>query len=282
MADEFDSCGTAVNMAVRDKPLSGSVQDSLKKRIEKTPVAERPRRLSDAAVLTLDGYGTLVDRESGIVAALMPWLNDAGVTAGRGEIIRAFNQAERTHLEPGVRYRDVLRSVHDKVAEFFGVKPDRQAAETFAGSMGRWPVHADAAEALAYLKQHFQLVVLTNADHASIAETAETLGVEFDAVYTAEEAGSYKPSTGLFTYLLERLGEAGIGKHQTLHVAGSIRFDHVPAKRLGMSTCWIHRKHAEQRLNKAQRLGINIHPDFRFSTLGALAEAHWMEVGRPA
>jgi 2-haloacid dehalogenase/putative hydrolase of the HAD superfamily len=175
-------------------------------------------------------------------------------------------------------YRDVLVRVHDTMAEFFGVDRDQKAASEFAASIGRWPVHPEAPAALAYLKQHFQLVVVTNADHASFDMANEALGVEFDAVYTAEDAGCYKPSTGAFIHLLKRLGEGGIEKRKVLHVAGSIRFDHVPAKRLGMNTCWIHRKHGQQRLAQAHRRGLDVHPDFRFRTLGGLADAHWAEV----
>lgn len=234
-------------------------------------------RLGDASVLTLDGYGTMVDRESGVITALMPWLHDVGVTAGRGEILRAFGQAERANLKPGRRYRDVLTLVHDALADFFGVTPDRKAAEDFAASIGRWPVHPDVPEALDYLKQHFQLVVVTNADHADFAVTNEALGVEFDAVYTAEDAGSYKPSTAVFSYLLSRLEEAEIDKRSVLHVAGSIRFDHVPAKRLGMNTCWIQRDDGKRRLAHAKKRGLDVHPDFRFKDLAALAEAHARE-----
>ena len=241
-------------------------------------VAERPLRLSDAAVLTLDGYGTLVDRETGIVSALMPWLHDVGVSAGRSEILRAFGQAERANLRPGMTYRDVLILVHYKLAEFFGVDVDRSAAEEFAGSIVRWPVHPDAPAALAYLKQHFQLVVLTNADHAAFDATNESLGVEFDAVYTAEDTGTFKPSTGMFSFLLDRLEESGIEKRRVLHAAGSIRYDHVPAKRLGMNTCWIHRKHGPERSSETHKRGLDVHPDFRFRTLGGLADAHWAEV----
>ncbi len=282
MTGELETCfyGSTSDTALRERLSNVVVERRPASRDQNRTVAERPKRLSDAAVLTFDGYGTLVDRESGIVAAIMPWLRDVGVTAGRGEIIRAFTQAERACLTPGIPYRDVLMMVHDMVAEFFGVAPDRDAARAFSGSIGQWPIHPDAAAALNYLKQHVQLVVLTNADHASFAITNEALGVEFDAVYTAEDAGSYKPGTGPFSYLLDRLDEAGIGKHQILHVAGSIRFDHVPAKRLGMTTCWIQRKHGEQRMAKVRRLGIDVHPDFRFSTLGALADAHWLEAGR--
>ena len=280
MVGDVDVCfyGSTSNNAVTEKPLTEATETEGYALRKHGACAERPRRLSDASVLTLDGYGTLVDRDSGIITALMPWLHDVGVTAGRSEILRAFAQAERANLFPGVSYRDVLIRVHDQLADFFGVAADRKAAEEFAGSIGRWPVHPDAPAALAHLKQHFQLVVLTNADHASFDLTNEVLGVEFDAVYTAEDAGVYKPYTGMFSFLLNKLQEAGIEKRRVMHVAGSLRFDHVPAKRLAMNTCWIHRKHGPIRPDDAQKRGLDVHPDFRFRTLGGLADAHWAEV----
>ncbi|MGI9498738.1 MAG: HAD family hydrolase [Geminicoccaceae bacterium] len=282
MVGDPDICfyGSTSDCAVVEKPSARVAERRATTPAVQSTCVERPRRLSDAAVLTLDGYGTLVDRESGIISALMPWLNDVGVTAERGEILRAFAQAERANMIPGVSYRDVLIRVHDGLAEFFGVAPDQKAAEEFASSIGRWPLHPDAPAALAYLKQHFQLVVLTNADHAAFDVTNEALGVEFDAVYTAEDAGAYKPSTAMFAFLLNKLDEAGIERRRVMHVAGSIQFDHVPAKRLAMNTCWIHRKDGQQRLAEAHKRGFDIRPDFRFRTLGGLADAHWAETCR--
>lgn len=276
MNGELDVCfyGSTSTATVHEKPLTPTSD----MRSLDGPVVERPRRLGDASVLSFDVYGTLVDRESGIISALMPWLHDVGVTAGRSEILRAFYLAERAALAPGTSYRDVLIQAHDAIADFFGVAASRKAAKAFAGSIGQWPVHPDARAALAYLRQHFQLVVLTNTDHAAFDITNQALGVEFDAVYTGEDAGTFKPSTGMFAFLLNRLGDAGIDKRQLLHVAGSIRFDHVPAKRLAMSTCWIHRKRSAERLASIRKHGVNVHPDFRFRTLGGLADAHWAEL----
>lgn len=280
MVGEMDVCfyGSTSGSSVAEKRLTGIVERQRTNTNIQAPVGERPRRLNDAAVLTLDGYGTLVDRENGVIGALMPWLHDVGVTAGHGEILRVFAQAEQANLMPGISYRDVLVRVHDTLAEFFGVNRNPTAAEDFASSIGRWPIQPDAPAALAYLKQHFQLVVLTNADHAAFDATNEALGIEFDAVYTAEDTGTFKPDTGMFNYLLNKFEEVGIEKRQVLHVAGSIRFDHVPAKRLAMNTCWIHRKNGAERLAKAHKRGLDVHPDFRFRTLGGLADAHWAEV----
>jgi 2-haloalkanoic acid dehalogenase type II len=252
------------------------------------PAAARPttfeqeakRRLRDYSVLTLDCYGTLVDRDTGIINALMPSLNDAGVTAGRGEILRAFSQAERARLvtAPGICYRDLLIDIHDSLAQFFEIESDAKAAEAFARSIKDWPVHPDVPAALAYLKQHYRLVVLTNVDHQSFKMTNKVLGVEFDAVYTAEDIGTYKPSMRSFDYLLSRLAKLDIARERVLHVAGSLRFDHVPAKRRGMSTCWIHRPHGRSKMKASTTKGIDVNPDFYFESLTALTDAHRAEI----
>jgi 2-haloalkanoic acid dehalogenase type II len=192
-----------------DRPVQYSNQTRPAAARPTTFEQEAKRRLRDYSVLTLDCYGTLVDRDTGIINALMPSLNDAGVTAGRGEILRAFSQAERARLvtAPGICYRDLLIDIHDSLARFFEIESDAKAAEAFARSIKDWPVHPDVPAALAYLKQHYRLVVLTNVDHQSFKMTNKVLGGEFDAVYTAEDIGTYKPSMRSFDYLLSRLAK---------------------------------------------------------------------------
>lgn len=67
----------------------------------------------------------------------------------------------------------------------------------------------------------------------------------FDAVYTAEEIGSYKPARSNFEYLFRRgRDELGVDTPpgtELLHVARSLRVDHSAAKALGFSSCWISR-----------------------------------------
>jgi len=48
-------------------------------------------------------------------------------------------------------------------------------------------------------------VILSNVDNESFSFSNRKLGVEFDAIYTAEDIGSYKPSLRNFEYMLEKL-----------------------------------------------------------------------------
>jgi 2-haloalkanoic acid dehalogenase type II len=238
-------------------------------------------RLSEFQILTFDCYGTLIDWETGIGAAIGRWLESQGVSATRDELLAAFAAAEAPQQQttPDLRYPELLARVHTATAKRFGVAPDAAAAQAFGRSVRDWPAFADSAEALAYLKQHYRLVILSNVDRASFAHSARRLGVEFDAVYTAEDIGSYKPDARNFEYMLARLAEQGIAREQILHTAESLYHDHIPAKRFGLATCWIHRRAGQVGHGATRPPEADVTPDFRFATLGEMAAAHRAEVG---
>jgi 2-haloacid dehalogenase len=235
--------------------------------------------LSDFKVLTFDCYGTLIDWETGICAAIGPWLERHGVSATREQILAAFAEAEAPQqtATPDLRYPELLARVHGAMAERFGVAPDPAAARAFGRSIGDWPAFPDSAAALAYLKQHYRLVILSNVDRASFAHSARKLGVAFDAAYTAEDIGSYKPDLRNFEYMLARLTEQGIAREQILHTAQSLYHDHIPAKRFGLATCWIHRRDGQSGHGATRPPEVDVIPDFRFATLGEMAAAHRAE-----
>ena len=65
------------------------------------------------------------------------------------------------------------------------------------------------------------------------------LGIKFDNVITAEQAGSYKPSLNNFYFALSKLG---VDKSEVLHIAQSVYHDHVPAKKIGIAGVRVNRK----------------------------------------
>ena len=238
-------------------------------------------RLGDFSVLTFDCYGTLIDWETGICEAVQPWLERRGASAPREQILVAFARAEAPQqaATPDLRYPELLARAHAVMAEQLGVAPDAEAAAAFGRSVGDWPAFPDSAEALAYLKRHFQLVILSNVDRASFARSKENLGVAFDTVYTAEDVGSYKPDPRNFEYMLAQLAARGIARSDILHTAESLYHDHLPAKRLGLATCWIHRRAGKAGHGATRAPEDEVRPDFRFATLGEMVEAHRAETG---
>jgi 2-haloalkanoic acid dehalogenase type II len=240
-------------------------------------------KLSDFDVLTFDCYGTLIDWETGICAAIGPWLERQGLTATPEQILAAFAAAEAPQQEatPGMPYPELLARAHAAVAAHFGIAPDADAAAAFGHSIEHWPPFPDSADALAYLKRHYRLVVLSNVDRASFAHSARRLGVAFDAVYTAEDIGAYKPDPRNFEYMLARLAAQGIGREQILHTAESLYHDHIPARRFGLATCWIHRRAGRSGHGATRAPDVEVRPDFRFATLAEMADAHQAERSSP-
>ncbi|MEM7021004.1 MAG: haloacid dehalogenase type II [Pseudomonadota bacterium] len=238
-------------------------------------------RLSDHSVLTFDCYGTLIDWETGITDALAPWLARAGLSPERDEILEAFARAEAAQeaAAPGMLYPQILARVHSSIAEDFKIASDPRDAAAFGASVKHWPAFPDSADALAYLKQHFKLVILSNIDRASFAHSNAKLAVQFDAIYTAQDIGSYKPDPRNFTYLLDHLKDLGLEKDRILHTAESLHHDHIPGKAAGLHTCWIHRRAGKRGHGATSIPDQEVRPDFRFESMAAMAEAHRDELG---
>lgn len=236
-------------------------------------------QVSDFKALSFDCYGTLIDWESGLGDGLQTLQQRSGATMK--ELIDAYGTIEHQVEEefPQLRYSELLEKVHQRLSRRFGIEIDPADARAFGQSVGDWPAFPDTVEALRYLKRHFKLIILSNVDRASFARSNRQLGVEFDHVFTAEEIGSYKPALRNFEYLLERTGEAGIAKSELLHTAQSLFHDHVPANRMGIASAWIDRRHGQTGSGATVVPDPMPHFDFRFTSLGELAEAHRAERG---
>ena len=238
-------------------------------------------KLTDFKVLTFDCYGTLIDWERGMIAALAPLTARAGGGLSCDDILAAHARHESAQQlwTPARRYSELLAVVYKRLAEEWGVSAGWEEALVYGRSIKDWPAFADSAAALQYLKRHYKLVILSNVDNESFAFSNAKLQVAFDAVYTAEDIGSYKPSARNFGYMLEKLASLGVERRDILHTAESLFHDHEPAKQLGLATCWIHRRHAEGGFGATMRPSGEPRVDFRFTSMAELAEAHRRALG---
>jgi 2-haloacid dehalogenase len=214
--------------------------------------------------LTFDCYGTLIDWETGIADALRPI---AAGAAGDDELLEAFGRHEAA-LEAGPyrSYRDVLAGALRGVAAELGFEPSDADVAAFSGSVGDWPAFPDSADALAALKERYRIGVITNCDDDLFALSNRRLGVEFDWVITAQQAGGYKPRHENFTFAFERID---VPRERILHVAQSLFHDHVPAKALGMTTVWIDRR--QGRAGSGATLPAEVRPDLTLPDLRSFA-----------
>ena len=232
-------------------------------------------KLTDFRALTFDCYGTLIDWESGMIAALEPLARRASSKLSRDGILEAHARHESAQQAqtPAKLYRDLLAVVYRRLAEEWGVSASWSECAAYGRSVKDWPPFGDTVAALEILKRRYKLVILSNIDNESFAASNEKLGVAFDAIYTAEDCGSYKPSPRNFEYMLAKLTTLGIEKHDILHTAESLFHDHVPAKRLGLASCWIHRRHAQAGFGATVNPGETPKVDFRFDSLADMVKA---------
>jgi 2-haloacid dehalogenase len=191
-------------------------------------------------VLTFDCYGTLIDWEAGILAGLRAPLAAHGIDEADEQLLESFARHEaQTEAGPYRPYREVLGEVLAAMLEERGAQASADERATFGGSVADWPAFADSPAALARLHERFKLGVITNCDDDLFAASEGRLGVSFDWVVTAQQARRYKPNPRGFELMFERVG---LPPARILHVAQSLFHDHVPAKRLGLSTIWVDRR----------------------------------------
>ncbi len=238
-------------------------------------------RLCDFSTLTFDCYGTLIDWERGLWAALAPLARKAKLS--REAALEAFSLAEteQEYLTPSLKYATLLTTVHARLAKEWEVPALAAKHEAFGASVPDWPAFADSAAALKYLKKHYKLVILSNVDRKSFAASNRKLGVEFDAVYTAEDIGSYKPDARNFDYLLKHLKrDLGVTKDTVLHTAQSLHHDHVPATQAGLARAWIDRRFGKAGSGATKKVVKPPNVHFHFKSMAEMAEAHQREADK--
>jgi 2-haloacid dehalogenase/putative hydrolase of the HAD superfamily len=236
-------------------------------------------QLQDFKILTFDCYGTLIDWESGMYAALEPLAARAKPRLPRDQVLEAHSRHEAAQelATPGKNYRELLAIVYKRLAEEWEVPAAWEECLAYGQSIRDWPAFTDSAEALAYLKKYYRLAILSNVDNESFAHSNKKLGVTFDAIFTAEDIGTYKPSERNFNYMLDKLKARGIEKKDILHTAESLFHDIKPGGEIGLATCWIHRRHAQSGFGATVDPGVVPRHDFRFTSLAELASAHAQE-----
>jgi len=218
--------------------------------------------------ISFDCYGTLIDWEAGMLPVLRALLTRHNCNLADAAILEFYGEFEADAEGGRYRtYREVLESVVRAFGERLGFQPSPSETLSLPRSVPSWPPFADTVTALGQLKKRYKLAIISNIDEDLFAQTRMLLEVDFDAVVTAEQARSYKPSLRNFELALERLG---IAREQLLHAAQSIYHDVVPARALGISTVWVNRKSARPGIGAVR--AAEGHPGLEVPDLATLAK----------
>ena len=193
-------------------------------------------------IFTFDCYGTLINWEAGILAALHRILSAHSKQLDDATLLQLYgdfeHRSEQGTFQP---YREVLASVVRQFAIELKFTPTPEEVRSLPGSLATWQPWPDTVPALRRLKTRFRLAILSNVDDDLFAATRPKLAVDFDEVITAQQAQAYKPSLKLFELALARIQTPA---HRVLHVGQSVYHDVIPAQSLGLSTVWVNRPSA--------------------------------------
>lgn len=219
--------------------------------------------LTHFKALSFDCYGTLIDWLPNLLRGIQPVLahlpadhpfaRDPLAGLRRFDEIANVLEVTQPTLKKDLNLTTALREfaaelgITDGNGDGSSRLTDADLAAMGSGP-GRWDAFPDTVAALNELKRHYKLILLSNIDNVNIAGTVTGPlgGVDggFDAVYTAEDIGSYKPSHKNFEYLFRRARDelgVDVDKGELLHVARGLKVDHTAAREMGFKSCWISR-----------------------------------------
>ena len=127
-------------------------------------------------------------------------------------------------------YQQVLHDAYARTCAKWGLEVDDDAGARLAAAVLTWGPHQDVPAPLSKLGDNYPLVILSNADTSYLDVSVPKLGARFHSVFTAEQAGAYKPRYQAFEYMLDQLDAT---PEEFLHVSSHTRYDLMPADDLG-------------------------------------------------
>ena len=199
----------------------------------------------EVTTLVFDQYGTIVDMQGGLTAAVTSFLAGKGWT---GDPHRFVTWWRRTHFEDSMidslcnrghtSYRQIGHRAVANVLRRAGIDYTHEEVRWLAALIERLKPFPDVLDALEDLHRSHRLAILSNGDPDMLEAAKPHIGFEFDARISVEEAGCFKPHHATYAKACERLG---VDRSSVLFVANHA-FDCIGAKAYGMRTVFIDRR----------------------------------------
>ena len=145
-------------------------------------------------------------------------------------------------------YKQVIQSSLQRACKRHGLTFQDEHAQRVYDAIPTWGPHADVPHALTRVGKKIPLVILSNAMNEHIQSNVDKLQAPFHKIYTAQDAGAYKPRLAAYEYMLDQLGCA---PEDILHVSSSPRYDLMSAHDMGIKNkVFVNRNH-EPKPNEA-------------------------------
>lgn len=138
--------------------------------------------LTDYRALLIDCDEVLVDRDSGVWAALQPLLDSRGGRPDKEQVLGEFREVVQA-LYPRfdeLGFSGLLCFAHRQLAERWRLKASWEEGMSFARSAANWSLFEDAPGAMLYLRKFYRLLVVGDRDAEDRAVLCEHLGIVAD------------------------------------------------------------------------------------------------------
>jgi 2-haloacid dehalogenase len=196
--------------------------------------------------IAFDQYGTIVDMQAGLVAAVTPFLQQKD---WHGEPNSFVTWWRRTHFENSMidalcdrghtPYREIGHRSVSYVMDRCGISHTQDEVRRLVGEIEKLRPFPDVIAALNALRSRgYKLAILSNGDRDMLKAAAPHIGFAFDHVISVQEAGYFKPHWKTYAKAAEILSE---DRSSILFVANHA-FDCIGAKSYGMRTAFIDRR----------------------------------------
>jgi 2-haloacid dehalogenase len=209
--------------------------------VERAEVLKREVR-----ALVFDQYGTIVDMQGGLVAAVTPFLKRKGWAGKPNSFVTWWR---RTHFENSMidalcgrghtPYREIGHRAVSFVMDRSGIEYTQNEVRWLVGGIERLKPFPDVIAGLERLKAAgYGLHILSNGDRDMLEAAAPHIGFPFDSRISVQEAGYFKPAWQTYAKAEELIG---LNRSSMLFVANHA-FDCIGAKSYGMRTAFIDRR----------------------------------------
>ena len=195
--------------------------------------------------LTFDCYGTLIQWDEGLRAAVQAILETKDVPPAAGidpeKLIEVYDRHEHAleQTPPFRSFRELSGEGLHRALEELNLPVDAHDASVLTRRISAMPPFPEVVETLRQLKEAgYRLCIVSNTDDDIIAGNVAQLGGYIDRVITAQQAGAYKPARRLFDYAHETLG---VRPNEVVHICASPHLDHAAARDIGFRCVWIDR-----------------------------------------
>ena len=210
-------------------------------------------------------FGTLVDRERGILEGLRPLAVQSESNTSDAQLLSTYPQVAQALASTATQVSATAfhGQLYQRVAQQLQIIPGWDESVAFSSSSSQWPIFEDAPGALQYLSKFYRLILIAPPQGVDVLALARRLPVEFDAII---EPGSDDWHSSLETEL-QRLG---LERSELLPVR-STESDDPWIERVDFPVCTLRRGHNQPWNHSPQAMDGK---RCEYASLADLAHAH--------